>query len=133
MTEEKKAMTKAETGAVAEPRKAGEEQTFQPAVDVVETADAIVLTADMPGVGKDDVEIRVEKDVLTLVGKVSRAEDEGRPVYVEYKKGDFVRSFTLTEDVDRDRIGAEMQKGVLTLTIPKAEKTKPRKVQIRGE
>jgi len=132
MTTENKPITKPEGGALAESPKS-EPVYFQPAVDVLETEDAIVLTADMPGVGKDDVEIRIEKDVLTFTGRVSPMEDEGRPVYAEYKRGNFVRSFSLTDDVNRDKITAEMNKGVLMLTIPKADRTKPRKITIVGE
>jgi len=131
MSEEKKAMAKTETGALETVKP--EVPYYQPPVDVVETEDAIILTADMPGVGKEDVEINIEKDVLTLTGRVAAGEDDGRPTYVEYKRGNFVRSFTLTEDVDREKISADMNKGVLTLRIPKSEKTKPRKITIKGE
>jgi len=102
---------------------------FRPATDVLETNDALILRFDMPGVSKDRVDITVEKGTLTVTGHADK-EQAGRCVYRETRIGDYQRQFTLTEDVDVDRIVAEMQAGVLTIHIPKAEKAKPKKIQI---
>lgn len=104
---------------------------FQPAVDICETADELVATFDMPGVSKDNVDITVDRDKLTVVGKAD-PEQEGQAVYRETRVGDYRREFTLTEDVNAENITAEMAAGVLTLKIPKAEKAKPKKIQIKA-
>ena len=102
---------------------------FRPATDIRETADAVVLKFDMPGVASGDVDLTVEKGVLTVTGK-ARAEEEGTPVYRETRVGDYQRQFTLNENIDVDHITAEMKAGVLTVRIPKPEKAKPKKIAI---
>jgi HSP20 family molecular chaperone IbpA len=106
-----------------------EQQYYQPPADVVETADTVVLQFDMPGVGKDDVEVTVDKDLLTVVGKAA-PEAPGRAVYRETYVGDYRRQFTLSADLDPNTITATMNAGVLTLEIGKAERAKPRKIAI---
>jgi len=104
-------------------------QYFQPATDIAETVDAVVLTFDMPGVAKENVDITVDKDTLTIIGKAD-PEAFGEPVYRETYIGDYRRQFTLTADVDANDISAVMAEGVLTVTVGKAKKAKPRKVKI---
>lgn len=104
-------------------------QYYRPAVDVSETAEGLVLRYDMPGVSKNDVEITVDKGVLIVTGK-AQPEGFGTAVYRETYVGDYRREFTLSEDVDADRITAEMNAGVLTIRISKAEKAKPKKIAI---
>lgn len=103
-----------------------EGKLFLPAVDIYETNDSVVLVADMPGVGADDVDLTLESNVLTVTGRVETPHDEPEAVYLEYETGDFQRSFTLSEDVDADGIEANMANGVLTLTLPKAAPTRKR-------
>ena len=105
--------------------------SFQPAVDICETAEALILKFDMPGVSRENVDITVDKGMLTIVGKAD-PEQSGQAVYRETRIGDYQREFTLTEDVDAEHISAEMAAGVLTLTIPKPEKVKPKKIQIKA-
>jgi HSP20 family protein len=102
---------------------------FRPATDIRETADAVVMKFDMPGVASGDVDLTVEKGVLTVTGK-ARTEEEGTPVYRETRVGDYQRQFTLNENIDVDHITAEMTAGVLTVRIPKPEKAKPKKIAI---
>jgi len=102
---------------------------FRPATDVLETSEAVALRFDMPGVGKDQVDITVDKGTLTVTGHAEK-EHNGQCVYRETRIGDYQRQFTLTEDIDVDKVSAEMDAGVLTIRIPKAEKAKPKKIRI---
>jgi HSP20 family protein len=107
---------------------------YTPAVDIMERKDDIVLLADMPGVDETSVEITLEKNVLTIYGKVAAEIPSGYTLYLsEYGTGDYQRVFTLTEEVDRDKIQATVKNGVLTLVLPKAEAVKTRKIEVKGE
>ncbi len=119
--------TKVEQTQVA--RREEQERCFQPATDIVETADAVVLTFDMPGVAKEYVDITIDKDTLTVTGK-AEPEESGQAVYRETHVGDYRRQFTLTADADPDHVTAVMNDGVLTVTIGKAERAKPKKIRI---
>lgn len=108
--------------------------SYTPPVDIFETPDAVTLLADMPGVGRDDLDISLEKDVLTIRGRVTEeSPKDAELVYAEYRIGDYERSFTVSADIDRDTISAEIKNGVLTLTLPKQERAKPRKITITSE
>jgi HSP20 family protein len=104
---------------------------FLPTVDVSETADALVLRYDMPGVKKENAEITVDGGTLTVTGK-AEPEESGTVIYRETRIGDYQRQFALPEDVDASQITAEMNMGVLTVTIKKPEEYKPKKIQITG-
>lgn len=95
---------------------------FLPPTDICETNEAIVLTADMPGVKPDGVEVTLEKNVLTVHGTVADAHLCDGAVYTEYESGNYQRSFSISNEIDRDGIEARMSNGVLTLMLPK---TKP--------
>jgi len=110
-------------------RRQDQDRQYQPAADIIETADAVILKLDMPGVAKENVDLTVDKDMLTIVGK-AEPEESGEPVYRETYVGDYQRQFTLTTDVDSNNITATMNSGVLTVQIGKAERVKPKKVQI---
>ncbi len=110
-------------------RREDQRQYFQPATDVVETADAVILTFDMPGVATENVDVTVDKDMLVVTGKAD-PEETGEALYRETHVGDYRRQFTLTGDVDADRITAAMNNGVLTVEIGKAEQAKPKKIRI---
>lgn len=103
-----------------------------PAVDVIEDASGITLYADLPGVPKDKLSIRVEFDVLHIEGEVSLplAKDL-EASHVELPLPRYRRSFTLGQELDRERIAAEFSQGVLKLHIPKAEHAKPRKIEVK--
>lgn len=104
---------------------------FVPNIDIFEDDDNIVLLADMPGVGKDDVNIHIEDGQLLIEGKVNK-EAPGDYVLSEYSIGDYHCKFTLSNIVDQSRIQASMKNGVLRLVLPKSDKSKPRKITIRS-
>ena len=104
-----------------------------PAMDLVETDDHYVLTADLPGLSQDDINLEFEGDVLTLSGE-RRSEHTDRKegfFRLERATGSFSRSLTLPEGVDPDAVEATFDKGVLTVRIPKPEQRKPKKVSIQ--
>jgi HSP20 family protein len=115
----------------AEVTRVQQTETFVPAADIWETENEVVLQLDMPGVAKDGVEVKVERETLTIRGKAAVA-PAGTTLYCEQRIGDFQRQFTLSEDLDRESIKAEMDTGVLTIRIGKAEQVKPRTIQIQA-
>jgi HSP20 family protein len=107
---------------------------FVPPADIYETGDNIVVLCEMPGVGSDAVDITLERRVLTIRGRGGAQEHSGyQRVYTEYADGDYERVFTLSEDIDRDRIEAAHKDGVLHLVLPKAAPAKARKIQLRSD
>lgn len=104
---------------------------YVPAVDIYETEEALTLVADMPGVSPENVDIDIRDDQLTIRGTVT-LEGEGETVLLrEYGVGDYFRQFTLGRIIDQSKIEAAMKNGVLTLTLPKVDKAKPRKVEVK--
>jgi len=114
------------------PQTREEEQTIRPEVDIFEMADGLGVVVDMPGVKKEDVNIRVENDILTISGK-AKPELPGNRLYTEYELATYFRQFQLTEHVDQEKIKAEMKHGVLTIHLPKAERAKPKKIKVNIE
>ncbi len=106
------------------------ERYAQPPVDIYETDNALILLADMPGVSKEDLEVRVDQDTLTIQGK---AEDlvPGDPVYREFELTGSFRQFEISDDIATDKINAELKYGVLSLTLPKAEKAREKKIEVK--
>jgi HSP20 family protein len=102
---------------------------FSPAVDIFDTQKELIMLADMPGVNSDNVEIDLNEDILTILGKI-QVEDKGQTILTEYRMGNYFRTFRLTEVVDSSKITASMSDGVLKITLPKVEKAVPRKIQI---
>ncbi|HXG50256.1 MAG TPA: Hsp20/alpha crystallin family protein [candidate division Zixibacteria bacterium] len=107
-----------------------QEQYVTPPVDIYETGDGLVVKADLPGVSKDDLEVRVENNILTIRGKPSHIAP-GDPIYREYRLASFFRQFELSEKVDQTKIAADLKHGVLSLTLPKAEEAKPRRIEVK--
>ncbi|WP_235880374.1 Hsp20/alpha crystallin family protein [Polyangium aurulentum] len=103
-----------------------------PRIDVKETKDALVFRADLPGVKEDDLEISVTGNRLSVRGKRDEEEriEDDRYFLYERSHGDFERSFTLPEGFELDRIEAELKDGVLTLRVPRAAETKPRRIPV---
>jgi HSP20 family protein len=103
-----------------------------PPVDIFEKGDDLLIRAEVPGVDKDDIDIRVENGVLQIRGerRPNAEVQEGNAYRLERAYGRFNRSFTLPTTVDASRIAAKYKDGVLELSIPKAESAKPKKVQI---
>jgi HSP20 family protein len=105
-----------------------------PPVDIRETADGIILMADMPGVSKDQLNIQVDKNTLTIEGEGQLDMPEGiRALYADVRSTRYRRSFGLSTELDMEHIDAQLVNGVLTLRIPKRAELKPRKIEIRSE
>ena len=105
---------------------------FLPPADIYETKDSIVVLAEMPGVPPEGVDISLERRVLTIRGHSVANDHSGyQRVYNEYADGDYERVFTLSENIDRDRIEATLRDGVLQLVLPKAETAKARKIELK--
>lgn len=115
---------------------AGEEvstRTWMPAVDIRETDDALHLSAELPGMTKENVDITLENNVLSIRGerKFEKNVDQGNFHRVERSYGTFFRSFTLPSNVRSEEVKAAFQDGVLEVEIPKAEEARPRKIAIK--
>jgi HSP20 family protein len=126
-------MTQTENRPVREQNNAPQQPQrgyLQPPVNVVETKDGYILEAEMPGVGKDGLEVLLEDNELTIVGKRRPVYEGGEPLYRESVDRDYRRSFVLDPAIDTAKISARMERGVLTLNLPKAEKVKPRKISV---
>ena len=105
---------------------------FIPAVDIFETEHDLTLLADMPGVPIENIDIDLDGEQLTIRGAVLQQDGEGRLLFREYAVGDYYRQFTLSSDIDREKIQASMKDGVLKLVLPKAEAAKPRKISVQS-
>ncbi len=105
---------------------------FIPAVDILETEHELSLLADMPGVPIENVDIDLEGDQLTIRGTVPRQDGPGRVLLKEYAVGDYYRQFTLSNDIDREKIQATIKDGVLKLVLPKSEAVKPRRIEVKA-
>lgn len=104
---------------------------YSPYTDIYETGDTVIVEMDMPGVAKDDVDIRLDKNVLRITGRVdSRRYAALEPLYTEYNVGNFVRSFTLSTAIDRDRISANLADGVLRVELQKAAAAVARRIEV---
>jgi HSP20 family protein len=117
------------TRLMSEPRTG---RPWSPAVDIVETQDALKLKADLPDVKLEDIDVRVEHQTLTVRGKRSFEKDENVKGYhrIERSYGDFVRSFSVPDTIDTDKVSADYKNGVLTISLPKKEAARPRQVKV---
>lgn len=119
------------TGAVTERTRAG--RTYIPRVDIFEEGETLYLLADMPGADESTVSVTLDKDVLTIEGGVEeKILADRKPNYAEYGIGDYYRAFTLSEEIDREKIEASMKNGVLRVKLPKAEPHKTKKIAIHA-
>ncbi len=120
---------KQEVERTEEPTRSG--RHFTPYTDIYEVDDAIVVTMDIPGVDKSNVEIMLEKNVLTVTGDVNLSMYEGLdPVYTEYNVGNYARSFSISSEIDRDAIAAKVVDGVLELRLPKVKRAAARRISV---
>ena len=106
------------------------ERYAPPPVDIYETQNALVLLADMPGVPKENLEVRVDQNTLTIQGKAQHVV-KGEPIYREIELTGFFRQFEISEEIATDKINAELKYGVLSLNLPKSEKAKPKKIDVK--
>lgn len=109
-----------------------ESRTLVPPVDIFEVEDSLAVVVDLPGVDKNNVDISVDNNILTIKGHVEKTE-QGELLYREFQLRDFFRQFELSEEIDQDKIHAEMKNGVLTLRLPKLEKAKPKRISVNVE
>jgi len=119
--------------ALASNGHAEEPNLWQPSVDVHEDAERILLIADLPGLEQSDIDVSVEKNVLSIRGERKReiADTAGAHRF-ERLQGEFARAFTLPPTIDLEQVTAEMKAGVLTLVLPKKPETKPRQIKINA-
>lgn len=106
------------------------EKYIKPAVNIVETDEGLILTADVPGAAKESLAVSVEKGILTINAQVSH-DMPGQPVYTEFQLASYYRQFSIPETLDQQRARADLANGILTLQIPKAEAAKPRKIEVK--
>lgn len=112
------------------PQPMNQERPFiSPNVNIVETKDAYILEAEMPGVAKNGLEVGLEDNVLTITGR-RQSDASVNLVYRESNPVDYRRVFELDPSIEAGKINAHMEQGILTLTLPKAEKVKPRKITV---
>jgi HSP20 family molecular chaperone IbpA len=119
-----------ENRTAREPQRQERRGWLQPQVNIVEEQDGFLLEAEMPGVNKDGLEILIEGNDLTIIGRRAEQFDASQLVYRESYDRDYRRSFELDPAIDAGRISARMDNGVLFLRLPKAEKLKPRKITV---
>jgi HSP20 family molecular chaperone IbpA len=106
--------------------------TYTPRFDIFENQEELVLYGDLPGVSKEDLDIRFEKNELSVYGRVTPRHEDVEYLYGEYGIGDFYRAFTVGEAIDSSRITAELKHGVLTIHLPKSEAVKPRRIEVQA-
>lgn len=109
-----------------------EERYMSPPVDIFEADDSLMVVADLPGVKKNDLDIRVDEGILTIKGKTSY-DRPSNLLRAEFDLLNYYRQFKLSEDIDQEKISAELKQGVLTINLPKAEKAQPRQIAVKVE
>lgn len=107
-------------------------RVYVPTADIYESEDALSVIMEIPGVERNNLDVRVEDGVLRVEGRLDLSKYQGlKPLYTEYNVGHYARSFDLANTIDQSKIAAELKDGVLSLTMPKAEEAKPRTIQVR--
>jgi len=123
-----KATAQTQQQPAAKPRP--EREFVSPEVNIYETSDGYVLEAEMPGVNKDGLEIMLEGNEMTLVGCRADEVTSGEPLFRDRTLADYRRVFELDPAIDTAKISAKMDQGILTLTLPKSERVKPRRITV---
>jgi len=119
---------KKEETAVAETRE--QSRVLVPAADIFEVDDGLAVVVDLPGVDKSDLDVRVDDNTLTISGK-AKTETPGQILHREYELLNYFRQFVLNDEVDQEKIKADMKNGVLTVYLPNAEKAKPKQITVK--
>jgi HSP20 family protein len=133
MSKEIKDLEKQSAQTPVETERTRNRKVYVPKVDIYETKQAIMLVADMPGVDEKSVDVVLDKNILTISGTAEPLLFKDYTIaYAEYDVGDYQRQFTISDEVDKDRIEATVKNGVLRLTLHKAEKVKARKIAIKA-
>jgi HSP20 family molecular chaperone IbpA len=106
-------------------------RVFVPATDIFETDQALTMMIEMPGASKETVEVKVEDDILTIDGRIDFSKYDGlQALYTEYNVGNYSRTFQLSNAIEQSAIKADLTDGVMKLTLPKAERAKPRRINV---
>lgn len=117
-----------------QPVQTDDERYLIPDVDIYEKDNVFILVADMPGVGEKDLDVSVEDDILTIVGRVASGDsDAGASILDEYTPASYRRLFQVSRDLNHAAITGKMTNGVLRLELPKSEEAKVRKIPIQSE
>lgn len=125
----------AETGPMNSSREDRERmaQAITPPIDIHEAPDGLILEADLPGAAEQNLRVQLEDNVLSLYARIESPVPEGaRLLHEEYRLGDYQRSFILGDEVDRERITAELTHGVLRVVLPKADRLRTRRIEIKS-
>jgi len=126
-------LVKKETGTdVATVERTRTGTTYVPRFDIVETDEELTLYGDLPGVAPANLDVRFENNHLTIRGKVEPRPQDREFLYGEYGIGDYYREFQISEVIDREKISAELNNGVLTVHLPKIEAVKPRRIEVKS-
>ncbi|MDH4231689.1 MAG: Hsp20/alpha crystallin family protein [Nitrospirota bacterium] len=124
---------KKEVEAAQRDERTRERRVYTPSADIIEGKNGTTVIADIPGVDESSVDITLEKNILEIYGKVNPdIPQDLKLVMSEYGIGDYHRRFALSDEIDRDRIQATVKKGVLRLILPRAEKAKTRKIEVKA-
>lgn len=133
MTDKDKTLQKQEVELEKGVERTRPRRLYTPAVDIIEQKEYIILLADMPGVDAHSVNVTLDKDQLTIHGDVeTETHKDHRLVISEYGTGDYERTFTISNEIDREKIKASMKDGVLRLTLPKVLAARTRKIPVTG-
>ena len=131
MAENKELEVREKKELVAKEEKTTPGRYFIPYADIYETEEALAVVLEMPGVEKERLDVGLENGVLRVDGRIDFSEyRDMEPVYAEYNVGHYARSFALSDKIDQEKISANLEDGVLTLTLPKAKHAQPRKIAI---
>ena len=131
MAESKEMAVREKKEVVGKEEKTVPGRYFVPYADIYETDEALAVVMEMPGVEKQDLDVGLENDVLRVNGRIDFSKyKDMEPVYAEYNVGHYARSFALSSTIDQEKISANLEDGVLTLTLPKAKHAQPRKIAI---
>jgi HSP20 family protein len=103
---------------------------LSPPVDIYEDRDSLVVVVDLPGVPQDGIHVSIDDGILTIRGRVGRRSDQ-EPLYSEFGLHDYHRQFQLSDRIDQQKISGELKHGVLTVRLPKSERVKPKKIEVR--
>jgi len=120
-----------ENSAQAREETRSNEHFIRPAVNIIETEEGLVLTADVPGAAKESLDVNVEKGILTINAPVEH-KIQGTQTYREFElTGSYYRQFTIPESLDHEKAKAEYVNGILTLRVPKAQAAKPKRIDVK--
>jgi HSP20 family protein len=131
MAEKQELTVREKKELVAKEEKTVPGRYYVPYADIYETDEALTVVMEMPGVEKSRLNVALENDVLKVDGQIDFTKyKDMEPVYAEYNVGHYGRSFTLSNKIDQEKISAQLEDGVLTLTLPKAKQARPRRISI---